>query len=173
MYSDKTLRNFIITNDISDYLHQLERDNKLAIATSYERIRKYQSNSGAKLYCFNDMNNLYGYPLKILMQKNFPYADELNRFIMHASEGGLIYKWLKRRNRSEKPTKLHYFYFKLESLLFGGTIFLGTTALTFLILFVEMIVFKNVQKANPALIWLFMDMAIDPERHFLLEDLTY
>lgn len=76
-------------------MQQLQWNNKLAIATSQERIRKYPSDLELKIFCFKDSNIIYGYSLKILWQNNFPLADQLNQFILNANNAGLIHKWSK------------------------------------------------------------------------------
>lgn len=172
----EALKRFEITSEINYYLHQLEWNSELAVATSLERVRNLQLDKELKLYCFNNANNIYEYSLKILMKKGFPLVDELNRFIQYASDGGLIVKWLKRNRFSavaQKPSKYKFSESSSNSMLFNGMIFCGVSALSVLVCAIEILVHRNVQAKKHSKFWLHCQMCIDPYRYFLLKDLSY
>lgn len=165
------LKTFKISNDENYYLRQVEHNSKLAVATSFERARKLQSDSHLQIHCFNNQNMIHTYSLKLLLKKEFPLFNELNSFIQHASSGGLIVKWLKcNRNDSYSQKALfHYSDANLESFLFGGLLFTALTLLSFAIYIVEIFVYRRVQAQNNARFWRYFEMYIDPHRYLFLD----
>ncbi|XP_031634347.1 uncharacterized protein LOC116347768 [Contarinia nasturtii] len=108
-YPMRSLDQFKMVYQPSDYIDQLEWNDKLAVALSRELSRSptgKDNDSSLKIYCFEHPNNIYEYPLKVLMHKKFSYAKELNTFIRFARECGLIDKWLKEYLPFVKPLAL-------------------------------------------------------------------
>lgn len=170
------LHRFEITNNQNPYLRQLEWNSKISVATSLERVHKLQIDSELKLYCFNHPNNIYEYSLKILMKRNFPLVNELNRFIQFACNGGLTVKWLKGNQyttASEKPPIFSFSEANLNSLIFGGIIFSTVLILSLIVFAIENITHRNVQGNKFQTFWRLLQMLIDPYRYFLLEDLSH
>lgn len=162
------------------YFEQLEWNDKLAVAVSYElslsflRIGGNRCDPKTKIYCFDAANSIYDYGLKILMRKDFPLINELNQFILYASESGLINKWLMgNRSLTEKKPLFEYVSFKAESLIVALMIFIGMILLALIVIIVETIVHKKIQGQNFIPFWHYVEIMIDPYRHFLLEDLSH
>lgn len=96
--------------------------------------------------------------------------NELNRYIKQAGEGGFIVKWLKGicyGPFSEKKPPFEYIEVK-------GEMFQSIHMMNFclmcgalLVAILEKIVFKKVQARNVGF-WKYVEMAIDPNRYFLL-----
>lgn len=155
---------------------QLEQNSKLAVATSIERVQKMRLDSNLKLFCFDYPNNIYEYPLTILMKKDFPLLEELNTFIQYASDGGLIVKWLKGNRYSsvsEKPPNFNFSEGNFNSHWFNGIIFCSVTLLSLAVFFVEILIHRNIQGNKSSIFWRYCQMIIDPYRYFLLKDLSY
>lgn len=167
----ESLNKFKIVENIDEHLRQIEWNNELAVATSIERVRRLRYQFGLNVHCFNYLNNIYAYPLKFLASEHFLYLNELNRFIQHASDGGLIVKWLENVEQfSEKRSLYTYSEVHLES-LYGVGILFFILIFAFLVLILEKVVKKKVQIQNANQMWRYIEMAIDPYRHFLLSDL--
>lgn len=150
--------------------------NNLAFATSVERIRKDQLGSKMKFYCFKNVNSIYEYPVRMMMQKDFPLLNELNEFILYANDGGLTNKWLKGTRYGlvlERTPTFVYSEINQETFIFPyllcGSLFLIAS---FVVCF-EKNVHKNVRNGSSFRFWYYFEMLIDPNRYFLLKDLSY
>lgn len=166
---------FTVSENLTEYLHQLNWNNKLAVATSFDRIRNDRVFSKS-VYCFDESNNIQTYPLKMFMQKDFPFQRELNKFIKNIEENGLSVKWRKGHifgSFAEKPPKFSSYFvsFEVISVLVFICIILLFSAV--LILFFEFLIYKKVRTPGTARLWRFIEMAIDPYRYFLLNDFIY
>lgn len=166
---------FTVSENLTEYLHQLNWKNKLAVATSFDRIRNHRVFSKS-VYCFDESNNIQTYPLKMFMRKDFPFQGELNKFIQIIGENGLSVKWRKGHifgSFAEKPPKFSYSFVSFEaiSVLVFNCIILLLSAVLFV--FVEFFIYKKARTPGTARVWRFIEMAIDPYRYFLLNDLTY
>lgn len=101
---------------------------------------------------------------------------ELNEFIQRSSDSGLIVKWLEGnhfRTSTAKATMFEYAEVNFGSLT--GLFFVGILLLTtvLLVAVTEIVVYKKVQTPNSAAIWQHIEMIINPDRYFLLQDLDY
>lgn len=88
-----------------------------------------------------------------------------------ASAGGLIEKWRRNANRSHKNKRheiLNQITFK--SFVGGFSIWISLMAFTVFVFLIEIIVHKQVRKPNPSQFWIFFEIFIDPNRHYLLEN---
>lgn len=180
MYTSKSLSNFELVDQPNDHLFQLERNDRLAIAISKELslspIRKGNNRMDPKLkiYCFGNSNSLHEYELTLLLRKNFPYLNEMNKFLKYASGVGLIEKWLKNyRSIAEKPPSYDYEMFKAESLYIAFTVFLCMMFASFIVVIMEKFVHKTVRTGNGGRFWRYIEIIIDPYRYLLLNDLAY
>ena len=170
MYPKTALNKFIITNETDEYLEQLDWNYKLAVASSMERAQYFKSKRHFDVYSFTHPNQIHVYALKFLMRPNFPFANELNKFIEHATDGGLINKWRTKYQSHFKPKyQDETFFFKIENYLLIMVIFAHLIFLANFIFVLERIVFKRVQMRRWRRFWRFVEMMIDPDRHFLLK----
>lgn len=126
------------------------------------------------IYCLDQNDAIYEYSLRFLFCKNFAYTTQLNEFILMASRGGLIEKWLNHR-----PTK-----FNLNDIESMEKICLKHFILTFCVLSLlslvacstfifEHITYKRARGQRNKLLWTWAEILIDPDRHFLLNNLSY
>lgn len=124
----------------------------------------------SRIYCLESGPAVYKYSLKFLIQKNSKLLDKLNAFILMASQSGLISKWTNYNGiRFHLHDTIEETKIRLSDLLiiciigFIMLIFAGT-ALIF-----EKIVHQHKSKPNANLVWIYADILIDYERHYLLE----
>lgn len=106
------------------------------------------------------------------MKKDFPLVDELNNFIKYSDQGGLILKWLKDYEWSQQKFEIDY-HVDYESLsleyIWGGLIiYCCQCLLAFTTVIAEQMIHKNARKPNAAKLWIYAEMFIDADRHFLL-----
>lgn len=175
-YSSKWLQQFIISDDskLDLYLSKLNENSRLAVAISREHARNFQRNARYELYCFENSEIIYDYALKFIVRKDFPYLNELNAFIRSASGGGLIEKWrlnnqiktkYKRENQEEERVMM------IMEDLYGPILVVGFLVIfIFLIFLFEFLVYKK--KRTHSGIWLYLEWAIDSDRHFMLETIS-
>lgn len=110
------------------------------------------------------------------MRKGFPYQVELNKFIQHISENGLIMKWYRKHKFGsfvEKPPTFQFIEITIEMFSIIGSLVIIELFVILLTLLLERMVFKNVRSQGAIRLWCYIEMIIDPYRHFLLEDLSY
>lgn len=161
-----------MTNDTNAYMRQLEWNDTLAVATTIERVQRI---FGSMAYCFDNLQNIYEYSLSILMRKDFPLSNELNKFIQQTSSNGLLSMWLKQ-NQFESPIEIKKKGFQQVSAdtIFYLLIFHFSFSLGLLLLVnAERFIYKKVRTENSTQIWRYLEMGIDPHRYFFLRDLSY
>ena len=175
-YPIEMFRKLEVVANSNEYLRFLERNDRLAIATSYEIGRRINLNSGMKIHCFDQLNGIYNYPLKILASKNFSLMNELNVFIQRSSSSGFIVKWLqglKFERFAEKKRLFQYTEMNLENVYIPLAVWCSMILFVSLVFCIERIVHKKVHAKNTMKIWKHIEMAIDPHRHFLLDDFEF
>lgn len=110
------------------------------------------------------------------MPNNFPLINELNQFIEQAKDSGLITKWLKGNRFEpflEKPPEFQFIEINWVAIITLFSICLSILSLASVVLIIEIIVDKKVRAKNSARYWRYIEMSIDPYRHFLNNDLAY
>lgn len=165
------MENFELCGNLDVCLNFLQEDSKLAVAVSREHAINHQLNSFSPIYCFKRSETIYKYTLKFLMQKDFPYMNELNQFIRRVDAAGLIVKWHSDCNNPNFPKRKQKFYRQIKLQSFYGVflIWFALQLLTLITFIFEKIIYKKLKAHRPSRFWIFADMFIDPERHFLLE----
>lgn len=164
------LHDFAITNASNEYLEQLDWDEKLAVVSSFERAQYFKTKNNFDSYCFTHPNIVYEYATKFLCRPHFPFANELNKFIEQATDGGLINRWRTNYQSHFNPKyQDEAFYFKIENYLLIMVILVHMIFLSYFVFVLERIVFKRVQLRGWRKFWRFVEMIIDPDRHFLLK----
>lgn len=171
MYSLAILKNFEISNDLNEELHQLQWNDKLAVISSFAEVQNDPIISSL-VYCFK--NSIHEYSFKIFMRDNFPLINELNRFIHHAFDCGLIPKWTKTfQYFTEKSNKSQYYPVSMTLLMVLSIICCGILLFASFVWILETIVHKKNCTQNSSPFWHFIEMMIDPYRHFLNYDLSF
>lgn len=142
----------------------------MAVAVSREYAWNTRFLGRSAVYCFENSEAIYNYALKILMKSDFPLANELNKFIKYATEGGLIVKWVKDNQVQHKRGKELVNVIPLGVPHFNGVliIYAGLWIFTFLIAIGEQVIYRQARKPNCAKFWIYAEMAIDADRHYLL-----
>lgn len=110
------------------------------------------------------------------MRKDFALQSELNRFIERASQHGLLMRWIKKSSFSsylEKPPKFIYFEIAMDTHKFAQLFFFLFVLISTSSFIVERIVYKKVRANGASRWWRYMEVLIDPNRYFLLNDLAY
>lgn len=155
-------------------LSQLDSNAKLAVAISREHALNNHLISASQIYCFEKHETIYIYPLTFLVRKHSRYITKLNEMIQLMTTNGIIEKW-QSNFRDQDQTRLNYkekIYHQLTAVdLFGAFIILGCVELmAFATLVFEVFIYRKARKTNCWRLWLFIEMLIDPDRHFLLKD---
>lgn len=98
-------------------LYELGQNSKVAVGMLQAYELYSRSISSSQMYCFEKSEIIYEYALKFLMRHDFPYLNELNRFIGIASAAGLIEKWNSYDQMKIQQSRKTYAYshIKLES----------------------------------------------------------
>lgn len=163
IYPPKLLERFKTCGNLNECLRQLNHNSKLAVAISREhvRIKHFLPHH----YCFKNVEIIHDYALKFLIQKDFPYVKELNRFIATASASGLIEKWHKGKNLRYTDVEHEHIANLKMSFMFIFMIM----SVSFLMLCLERLVHKKTHQPNPSWSWLTIQMIIDPYRRFWLK----
>lgn len=104
------------------------------------------------------------------MKPDFSFANELNDFIKYVAQGGLVTKWLKDNQAQHKYERPEIKTFPLKLELYGGAfiIFGSLWALSCLVAIAERIVHKKAKQPKAKKFWIYAEIAIDADRHFLL-----
>lgn len=175
-YSAELLQKFEIFKNPNVYLHRLEWDSELAVAVSREQVKNNESLSKLQIYCFENPNHIYEYPMKILTSKKFGYLNELNRFIQMSSESGLIDKWLKGSEFKNLGKEIYQSqYIKVDFDVFIVlVVFISLMLLfSFYVFYVERSIDKrNITKSDSPF-WRIIKIIIDADRHFFMYDLYH
>lgn len=169
MYPKAALDKFTVTNVTSENFNRLDWNDKLAVASSFERAQYLRSKSYFDLYFFDHPNQIHTHASKFLMRPRFSFVNELDKFIEQASNGGLINKWLKRYrlvSKGNDPDEYRYLKFENLAFHFGNSIIVWLFAL--FVLMIERIVFRKVRMVGSNRFWRYVEILIDPDRHFLM-----
>lgn len=177
-YPRNLLTKFKIVDRPSEFFYQLDRNDELAIAASYEETlypgHAAQFSAKNRIYCFDFENIIYGHSMKMLTRKDFPLLNDLNDFMQRANECGLINKWLKSyrpfydgKLENDEPTVT------IESLMIEFVIYGCMMFVAFVTIFIEKETFKRARAPNPPPVWRYFDMLIDPYRYFFLTRIDF
>lgn len=157
------------------YLNRLDWNDKLAIATSLERVRNDRY-FPKFIHCFGDLNNIQKYPMRIFMRNDFPLRSDLNRFIGRLSENNLITRWMKQHSfgsRVENERQFRYIEIAIDDYLVIGLICVCVLILACIVFALERLVYKKARTCSATRFWRYLEMVIDPYRYFFLQDLSY
>lgn len=140
------------------------------MAISREHAQNSRSMSSS--HCFKNSEIIHEYALKFLVRKNFPHLKGLNEFIQMASAGGLINKWLQiGRIRNLYEMTRRGFGQLMMGNFYGAHIVYGSLILVvFMVIIIEKITYKKAKEPKPMKFWLIVEMIIDGDRYFLLEN---
>lgn len=165
------LEGFEICEDHDLCLNRLNYEDNLAVAVSREYAWNTRFLGRSSTYCFENSEAIDNYALKVLMKKDFPFVSELNNFIKYATEGGLIVKWLKDSRvvqRKREQERISFSPLRLQNIHGILIIYASLWIFTFITALLEQIIYRQTRKPNTARFWIYAEMAIDEERHFLL-----
>lgn len=162
-----------------DYIRQLEWNDKMAVAASH-KLSSLSSKSGndhsdpsMMIYCFKYPEHIHSYWVRMLAKQKFPLLNELNGLIQNAIENGLVEKWLKSFKSFKGKTHQYNEVFGGDAFVVGYGIYSSMLFAAMLILIAERKLYPKVREANAVRFWRYIEMYIDPNRHFLMHDLAY
>lgn len=158
------LTNFKICDNLDQCLSRLSGNPKLAVAISREHTQNNRLISASQFYCF-ESEKIYEYDLNFLVSKNIHFLKDLNKFIQRAIDSGLIKKW-----HSDNQIRIPYKYINTIHGQLDG-VFLICSIMIVVVIFIfifEKIVYTKVRSPNASRYWKFIEMLIDPDRHFWL-----
>lgn len=175
IYPQELLKKFKVCENLDVFLSQHDSNPYLAVAVSLENAQNNRLIPTSKMYCFENSEIIMKYATQFLVRKDFPHLEELNTFIQAINANGLIIKWMadtrirpKHQYQSQefKPVTIDSFklVFEMWVCLFIGLL---------LVLIVENIIFHLAHKQNPTKFSQLLEMLIDSERHFLLNDIRF
>lgn len=96
------------------------------------------------------------------MRKDFHLLNELNNFIFHASEYGLISKWLMvYRSLTEEKPNYRFITFQFEALAVTNVIYLSINLLALIVTVTEIIVHKKIRTKSMIRFWKLLEMLIE------------
>lgn len=93
------LEQYEVCSNIDNCLGHLAINNRLAVAISKKRAMNNPQIPNWKLYCFDDKQQIMGYPVVMLMQSNHIRVSNIRKLTQMAMEGGLIAKWFADSGR--------------------------------------------------------------------------
>lgn len=167
--STDLLRRFELSENPYEHLQHLKWNDKLAVAVSLQKMKSEKLMLKFDVYCFKEPNQIYGYPLKILAKKDFPFLSKLNNFISMASESGLISKWLEgcgSQSMFEKKPLYEYMEVKFEMLMSFVAILVSLQVFALLIGVLERAAYKKVYVEKNNSFWRYVEIWISPDRCF-------
>lgn len=166
------LDRFKVYPSLDHCLGMLKQNRRLAVAMSREYVKNNHQISTSQIHCFENTEIIYEYALTFLVHENFPYLTELNTFIRRASAGGLIEKWRNSHSKRTLHKRNERIYSELKVQNFQGVFSL---VLVFImtqcsVLMLERFIHKKANAKNTFRAYKMIQMVIDPDRHFLLEN---
>lgn len=157
----------------SDYcLNQLNWNSATAVPSDY--FHSEQMTGGGEIYCIEQEGLKSTFGINLLLGKNFKFKNELDDFILRATKGGLILKWLHsvmyRFNRETIPNDPQL---KKKQIFPISMVCILISLIAIFVFFAEKIIYRNARRRHANWFWPFAEMLIDPDRHFFLEDRRY
>lgn len=80
-------------NDTDEWLTRLQSNKKLAVATSRTHAMNNRGIATSQIVCLSSANNIYGYLIGIVVNRQFRYIPEARLIVRDLVEFGLIDKW--------------------------------------------------------------------------------
>lgn len=162
-------------DDLDVCLRQLDLNRYLAVGVSLEHAQNSRLIPASEIYCFENVEQIMQYSVQILVRKEFFLFEEFNTFINLAKANGLVAKWWTQTRIRPDYEYFEEEYGEITMDNFNGFFIFWISLLIVptLVYFVEKIIFYGAQKPNPSKIFILLDMLIDGERHFLLNDIRF
>lgn len=144
----------------------------MAVAILREHAQSSRLSVSSQFYYFEGLEIIYEYALKFLVHKNFSHSNELNEFIKMASENGLIEKWRKDNLKKHQKHTSERIFRQLSVQNFYGVLVVCFVCIIVLIFvfILERIVYSKTKTINASRFWKIVEMIIDPDRYFMLEN---
>lgn len=169
----KSLQKFNICENLDVCLKRLDSNQRLAVAISLEQAQS--SRYASKIYCFRKSDAFLAYSLQILVRKDFPFLEELNKFINAASASGLIEKWQtdnKARCDFKYPTD-RFHQMTMDNFVTFFILWISLAIVPCFVFVLENVIFYMTHKQNPTKFSHYLELWIDGDRHFLLDDIRF
>lgn len=171
MYPLEMIDKFKICEDINVCLGQLDQNSRLAVAISRERDLNSIIETSSE-FCFEKSETIHEYPMTLFVRRDFLYLENLNRFIQMASECGLIEKWhIDSQIQSHyKSNENIYKHLTLDNFRGIYIIWCIILLIDFFVLLLERFIHRKARMPNPSRFWIIVEMFIDSDRHFWVEN---
>lgn len=168
VYPSEMVTHFKICANLDECLTRLDGNPRLAVAISYEQALNSRLIPVSHFYCFEKSEIIQEYALKFLVRKNSTISTQLNKFLQNAIEKGLISKW--RMDNQIRSINFNFVQMRLESMrgLFIVWCIVVTSVICLFVL--ERIVYRKVRTPKTCRYWKYIEIAIDNERQFLIND---
>lgn len=163
------LQNFFICPDLDDCLRTLKEHNHLAVAVSRKHALNNPVIAQSDIYCFQEDQNINTFMISMHIKKDHPKLHAINELAQRAFESGLFVKWTKD-SKVEFPRQIeNTVLISLTIDLIYGAIFayVMMMSLSIVILFAETLAYSKARMVNAKKYWIYMDIAVDAERHYL------
>lgn len=151
----------------------LDKNADLAVAVSLEHARNNKLIPMSEIYCFENGEQIWKYPTKILVRNDFPLLNELNAFINQAISNGLMEKWLTKTWSRPDYLQEDDDNGQITIANFSGffVLWICLSIVPTAVCLIEKTIARFANKSNPSRISLLLEMLIDGERHFLLQNI--
>lgn len=144
----------------------LRYNDKLAVAVS--RLHATNSINAPHIFCFAINENIYNYPVSMLIRKNHHLFDRINSIVYRSFESGLFTKWINDGtyfgyNRiDDHPYRVQ---FAIEHIAGAIIAYFTMGSMAIIALITEIIVDKKMRPRNVHQFWRLMNKLID-NRHY-------
>lgn len=166
---------FILCDNTEACLSQLNLDQHLAVAISNEYFQNIPKIFKEDVYCLTEYGFSSTHGLHFLLRNDTGLKSDLDRFILLANEGGLIFKWMAdlsaRQILKNEDIILREHSMKIMwslGFICGSLILLATN-----VFLAEIIIHKQRARSYSQRFWTLAEQLIDPDRHLLNYDLRY
>lgn len=171
-YPSDMVGSFEICENMDNCLNQLNFNSKLAVAVSYEYVRRNRLFPTSNVYCFEKYEIIHSFAWKFLVSKNFSHLNQFNRFLQAASMNGLVKKWQSDNRNQPKNKQPDKMLGDLTLAHLHGTqiiwFFLKAAALT--IFFLERFIYKKAIDRNSLRFWKVAEKIICPDGHLMVKN---
>lgn len=152
-------------------IKQLETDDALAVAVSRERALNNRLLHRDKMFCFAE--NIQTQPISLILRKHYPFENDLNEFIVRATEAGFFVKWKKDSRLKYEHEVFGTQYMKLDH-LYGAMLaaFLMLILATFVFI-TERVAYRRAHSSNATRFWKLVEILMNPVRSFMLESFEH
>lgn len=139
-----------LLEDTDDWLTRLRSNKKLAVATSRTHALNNRGISASQIVCLPSANNIYGYPIGIVVNRHFRYVPEAELIVRDLVEFGLIDKWTGdshfRDFNVETAAPFSHYFLTADSVQLLLIQFMAATTSSILLFISECLVYWHIHR---------------------------